>query len=565
MFLERIDISRFRGIQQLSIRLDQTTVLIGENNTGKSTILDAVQLGLGSAATNERVRFTEYDHYLPTSDSHASDSDPIEIVLHFSEQSNEEWSDSIVQKLRDIIQYDSTTNQHSITLCVRSRYDAATNESVPEWVFLNLDKEPLIVNVKRYQRVLQSQVHIFPLKSRRDSDRVFQPRSPLWSPFVRALSMDPDLMQSLEDELSNLNQKIISAHGSFSVVERHLQDIAKLVPLAGSDTVNIEALPSRVLDVLSRTRVSLSSITGASIPVGRHGEGTQSLAVICLFVASLQNEISRQDSNLVSPILTLEEPEAHLHPSAINSVANLLEGQCGQNIIATHSGDLVSNVKVSALRRLRRKGGEVTVHQIDCDTFRTKDLDAIDHHIRMARGNILFARCWLLVEGKTESLVFERCAAICGIDLAREGIYCVEYPHIGNPRTLIKFAKQIGIEWFFVTDGDDAGNGYAQNAVDEICGEDKETRICQLAHTLDVVLCMEGYGHHYEKGVNINPSKQTLTKDASDWKEIVNKKKRLKAAIAALVVDQMCEKGEKGVPEIIRRIINKTVELARGA
>ncbi len=565
MFLERIDIAEFRCIRQLSIRLDQTTVLIGENNTGKSTILDAVQLALGSSATNERARFTEYDHHLPTSDSQASDGDPIEITLHFSEQSNEEWSDSIVQKLGDVIQYDNITGRHSVTLRVRSRYDATTNESVPEWAFLNSDKEPLGGSVVRYRRILQSLVHIFPLKSRRDSDRVFQPNSPFWSPFVRTLSMDPDLMRSLEDELTNLNQKIIDAHGSFSVVERHLRDIAKLVPLPGSDPVNIEALPSRVLDVLSRTRVSLSSITGARIPVGRHGEGTQSLAIICLFVASLHNELGRQDSKLASPILTLEEPEAHLHPSATHSVTNLLEDQRGQNIIATHSGDLVSNVKLSALRRLRRKDGEVTVHQVDWNTFRPKDRNAIDHHIRLARGNILFARCWLLVEGKTESLVFERCAAICGVDLVHEGVYCVEYPHIGNPRTLIKFAKQIGIEWFIVADGDNAGNGYVQDAEDELCDEDKETRICQLEHTLDVVLCMEGYGHHYERAVHINTSKQTLTKDASYWKGVVGKKSQLKTATAALAVDEMCEVGKNSIPEVIRRIIAKSVQLARGA
>ena len=213
----------------------------------------------------------------------------------------------------------------------------------------------------------------------------------------------------------------------FDVVEEHLNDIAKLVPLMGSNPVNIEALPSRVLDILSRTQVSLASITGAGIPIRRHGEGTQSLSIICLFIAFLRSKLGDQYSELVSPILTLEEPEAHLHPSAAYSVTKLLDNPCGQNIIATHSGDLIANVPVHSLRCLRRKDDKIVIYQVDWDTFNTKEKTAIDHHIRTTRGNIFFAHCWLLIEGETERLVFDACASIYEIDLIHEGIYCIEY------------------------------------------------------------------------------------------------------------------------------------------
>lgn len=37
MSLRRIDIKHFRGIRGLSLELDKVTVLIGENNTAKTT------------------------------------------------------------------------------------------------------------------------------------------------------------------------------------------------------------------------------------------------------------------------------------------------------------------------------------------------------------------------------------------------------------------------------------------------------------------------------------------------------------------------------------------------
>ena len=46
MLLKDIKIRNFRGIDSLEIPLDKVTVLIGENNTGKSTILAALQMVL---------------------------------------------------------------------------------------------------------------------------------------------------------------------------------------------------------------------------------------------------------------------------------------------------------------------------------------------------------------------------------------------------------------------------------------------------------------------------------------------------------------------------------------
>ncbi len=42
MILERVEIVGFRGINRLSLMLEQNNVLIGENAWGKSSLLDAM-------------------------------------------------------------------------------------------------------------------------------------------------------------------------------------------------------------------------------------------------------------------------------------------------------------------------------------------------------------------------------------------------------------------------------------------------------------------------------------------------------------------------------------------
>ncbi|MCY4492073.1 MAG: DUF2813 domain-containing protein [Thaumarchaeota archaeon] len=561
MFLKQIDISGFREIQQLSLQLDQTTVLIGENNMGKSTILEALQLALDSTATRNKIKFTERDHYLPKNAKHANDGDLIKIVLHFVEQ-DDKWSDDIALPMGNVIQPDDNKKQN-IIFCVESKYNASTNETTPEWSFLGLDMKKLSMPILPYKNSLQKLVPIFPLKTIRDAKQEFQYNSPLWGSFVRSTTMSSNTRQQLEDKIDELNQNIIDAHGSFNVVKKYLEEISKLVMLANSDIVTIEALSGSVHDILSRTRMYMTSVTGANIPIEQHGEGTRSLTIICLFIAFLNSNLYKEYSNTATPILTIEEPEAHLHPSAAHSVIGLLDNPVGQNIIATHSGDLVSNVKLSSLRHLARRNGKILIHQIDQTKFTSKDLCTLEHHIKTTRGNILFARCWLFVEGKVDRMAIEQCADACGINLIQHGVYCIEYVHISNPQILIRFAKQLGIEYLIVADGDDAGTSYIKKAKKEIDNKDAESHIYKLDNTLDVLFCLEGYGHHYQN--TSAESSDHNTKDVNYWKDLIykmNSRNKTPAAIAS--IEEMYSAGKEHFPKQIHHIIEKSIQLAKG-
>ena len=46
MKVTNLRIENFRGIKQLNLDLDEFTVLIGENNSGKTAVLDALRICL---------------------------------------------------------------------------------------------------------------------------------------------------------------------------------------------------------------------------------------------------------------------------------------------------------------------------------------------------------------------------------------------------------------------------------------------------------------------------------------------------------------------------------------
>ncbi|WP_254921532.1 ATP-dependent nuclease [Nodularia sp. NIES-3585] len=321
--------------------------------------------------------------------------------------------------------------------------------------------------------------------------------------------------------------------------------------------------------VRSRTQVLLTSKAGAKLPIGRHGEGTQSLAVMLLFDAFLQHQLENEYDASTEPILALEEPEAHLHPSAVRSVAKLLQELKGQKIIATHSRDLISSVELHSLRRLCRKDGVIKVFQLEPGVLTEDELNKLNYCVRATRADLLLARCWLMVEGATEYIVFNESARILGIDLYAEGICCVEYAQ-SSPDALLKFANAMGIDWHFLADGDTEGINYLKKAEEHLMGRSKDMHLSKLEdENMEIFLCINDYGHVFEN--NISPQKRdriNCCKGTKEyWQQVVKARTQIftKTRAAITVMQEIENQGANALPQQIKTIIENVRDIARQA
>lgn len=89
MYLKEVYIKNFRSIKECKVSLDDFTVFIGENNAGKTTILDAIRIGLNKAIN--RHSFDEYDFHMDENVNSPKESDGIKIIYHFEEKDEGEW------------------------------------------------------------------------------------------------------------------------------------------------------------------------------------------------------------------------------------------------------------------------------------------------------------------------------------------------------------------------------------------------------------------------------------------------------------------------------------------
>jgi putative ATP-dependent endonuclease of OLD family len=90
------------------------------------------------------------------------------------------------------------------------------------------------------------------------------------------------------------------------------------------------------------------------------------------------------------------------------------------------------------------------------------ELSGLETFARRIRGEIFFARRWMIVEGQAEYLVVHALGRAIGYDLDEHGVSVIDAMNNGNPATFAALARALGIPWLAVLDGDPAGQRYVQ-------------------------------------------------------------------------------------------------------
>ncbi len=86
MILRSVRLANFRAVKSATVSFEPTTVLIGENDCGRSSIMEAIALALGWNCEEGEFRFQPFH-------AHRGDrvSAAISIMLEFGESSPGEW------------------------------------------------------------------------------------------------------------------------------------------------------------------------------------------------------------------------------------------------------------------------------------------------------------------------------------------------------------------------------------------------------------------------------------------------------------------------------------------
>ena len=103
MKISKVRIENFRCVRGLDLELDETTVLIGANNAGKTAIMEAIRIALSRRWGQRGTGFTEYDVHCSAQTHDPKIAPPVRVLLNFEETRAEPWDPDMIAALDDLV------------------------------------------------------------------------------------------------------------------------------------------------------------------------------------------------------------------------------------------------------------------------------------------------------------------------------------------------------------------------------------------------------------------------------------------------------------------------------
>lgn len=534
MRLSHLSLTNHKSVPDLRIDIREHLVLIGANETGKSTLLRL----LDAAFNGDIGRL----YSLLAPESFRDPDQPILLTITVDDLTGADKA-----LFADEVEV-TGDGRHTLALQVRAEIDPIADDVELGRHIRKEMAEPRTVGSRRLR-----QLGLTFLPAGRSPDReLSRGRTSALRSLLSGVDLGADA-EDLEARLAELHELLDGAAAVDKLRTEVAGALQQLTPRdVSSDDVTVRLGASPTGGILDNAEVRLRD--GASErSLTRQSDGFRAMATVAV-------QVLAQDGTAV---LCVDEPETHLHPTAQRRMGRLLRDERHQAIVATHSPEVLAQFDPLHVVVLTGFGAS---RQLEDDPFTGNDKG----YLRWWRGERLepmTARSVLLVEGLADRIMAAAVAEVLGLDLDRAGVSLVEYGGGNEFELAIRLFGRSGFGVPLVILGDADAESKIADFLDVEVGElrDHDVRMCaqdledQYVRDLGPTRV-----HAMLKTAGAFSSKQLTELDASSAYEMLtfcgHKKRKVHAATS--VASELTEDEARSLSPIVEAL-ELAVERAR--
>ena len=521
ILIDTVRVNGFRGLADFEISLPRITVLIGPNNSGKTSVIKALQLALG-----------DYSHFLSDEDFHisASGTKSDEIIIDIriiatedGENRIEKFSAKWQEEFGDKIQAETDYKQFvALRTRVKNNFIKGGFDSfrysLPIWP----DRDKWVTQKLKESKFTGKIVSLpfVGIEAQRDLCQELKEKSSFAGKILSVIQYDDKDVTKLEKQIDSINNAAVSKSTELKYLKEHLKKLN--TSFDGTGNTEITPFPKKLRDLAKNFTVYFGEVNANTFSMEYHGMGTRSWASMLTAKAFIELAAKRHEKEAEPffPLVAAEEPEAHLHPNAQKTLYKQLASIQGQVVVSTHSPYLVAMAEPNCLRSMKKNSKF-------CQAMKLSPLNAeetrkLKREVINTRGDILFSKAIILCEGETEEQVLPMLFEKLHTNSAHE--FGVSFVGVGGSgaryKPFLTLARDFSIPVFVFSDGEKKVKTQLKKVWKEVFDLDidlaNNDRITILEDTdFEGYLLKNGFAGLIEKAVE--DAEEGKVKFVADW------------------------------------------------